>query len=292
MSKEYYERRAMEIVESKKPQDEPKAVEPQASQALPKVIQLPLWPEPQRAAPNVVVRSAIFGMLSRGKEREYCKNEVLAAWGTNRIRFSGLRLDQYDADIWFQALHYAQIQQSPSVTFTARSFLRALGRTQSGQDAARLDASITRMVATALTVTDGKQTYVGSLVQEYTKHETTGRYRLVLNPHLTKLFSCGYTRFDWQLRQGLKTDLAKWLNTFVLSHRASESAPQYVAIKDLYAMTNAKTALKDFRWNVKKAMAQLLELRVISSWRLTENDALGFTRQSAHQRRLEDKNNH
>lgn len=283
MSKKYFEDVAKKIVE--RARAKANETEQQRESAVlerekfTEVIQLPLWPEPQRAAPNVVLRSSLFGLLPRGSKREYLKKTDLATWGDAKIRYTGIRLDQYDADVWFQVLHYSRLQASPSgITFTARAFLRDLGRTQSGQDVKRLGDSFTRMVATAITVTEGKHTYVGSLVHEFTVDEATGRYRVVLNPRLAKLFDGGYTRFDWQLRQGLKTDLAKWLHAFVLSHRASEGAPQYVAFKDLYALSGAKTKLKDFRWNVKSAMAQLLELGVVSSWRLTENDALGFTR--------------
>jgi hypothetical protein len=43
------------------------------------LLQFPLWPEPERAAPNAFFRSALFGVVQRGA-RYYCKQEKLATW--------------------------------------------------------------------------------------------------------------------------------------------------------------------------------------------------------------------
>ena len=42
-----------------------------------KVIQLPLWPEPKRGAPNAVLRGALFAAVH--KDRRYMDRELLAA---------------------------------------------------------------------------------------------------------------------------------------------------------------------------------------------------------------------
>ena len=44
-----------------------------------KVIQLPLWSEPKRGAPNVALRSALFAAVH--KEWRYMERELLAAQG-------------------------------------------------------------------------------------------------------------------------------------------------------------------------------------------------------------------
>ena len=97
-----------------------------------KVIQLPLWPEPKRGAPNAALRSALFAAI-QGKGRRYMDREVLAAQRGVTVRFTGKQLDQADLDVWEQTLHLARTQAlGTRCRFTEKGFLKALGR-QSGK---------------------------------------------------------------------------------------------------------------------------------------------------------------
>ena len=71
-----------------------------------KVIQLPLWPEPKRGAPNAVLRGALFAAVH--KDRRYMDRELLAAQDGIKVRFTGKQLDQSDLDVWEQVLHLAR----------------------------------------------------------------------------------------------------------------------------------------------------------------------------------------
>jgi hypothetical protein len=288
----YYERKANEIVlrakKNKKPSDpttevpeEPLKASQQASSGLAEVIQLPLWPEPHRAAPNVVLRSALFGLLARGQKRDQLKKEELATWAGSTISFTGERLDQYDADVWLQALHYCRLQGTrdfEGVSFTARAFLRDLERNEDGPAMKRLDDSLHRMIACAVSISDGKHTYTGNLVHSVLKDEHSGRYRLVLNPEIAKLFDGGYTRLEWKVRNALKSDLARWMQAFVLTHKATERAPQGYGLAKLRELCGSTASAKEFRRMVKETMPRLVEFGIVSSWCITENDALSFSR--------------
>ena len=94
-----------------------------------KVIQLPLWPEPKRGAPNAVLRGALFAAV-QGKDRQYMhRQELIAAQDGITIRYTGEQLDQADLDVWEQALHLARTQAlGTECYFTAHGFLKALGR--------------------------------------------------------------------------------------------------------------------------------------------------------------------
>src|SRR5207244_9741357 len=69
--------------------------------------QLPLWPEPARGVPNDVLRSALFAAI-QGKEREFIKHRLIAAYEGNRIEYTGEQLEQSDLDVWEQVLHLAR----------------------------------------------------------------------------------------------------------------------------------------------------------------------------------------
>lgn len=251
--------------------------EVQEAQAL---VQLPIWPEPERAAPSALLRSALFGVVRRGR-RKQLKRELLASWKGSSIRYTGEQLDQYDEDVWLEALHLARVQDlsdENGVQFTARSFLKAMGRKYSGDAAVVLLNSFERMVANAVVVRIGDCEYVGSLIHSFVRHESSGRYILKLNPDLRKLFDAGYTRFNWKKRRALPTDLARWLYGYIHSHRATKSDPHRIGLSSLRALSGSNTEMKGFRRSVRRAMADMEKAKVVSRWRITAGDALEFAR--------------
>src|SRR5262245_47291215 len=90
--------------------------------------QLPLWPEPVRAVPNDILRSALVAAI-QGKGRAYFRHKLLASYDGVQIRYTGEQLDQSDLDVWEQVMHIAR--QEPLGTpcyFTAHGFPRAIKR--------------------------------------------------------------------------------------------------------------------------------------------------------------------
>ena len=93
-----------------------------------KVVRLPIWPAELRTCPSCVLRSALFGVVQRGR-RQYLQNQIVAAWADTTIRYTGIRLDQADLDVWLTALHLSREQGlGARVVCSERAFLRALGR--------------------------------------------------------------------------------------------------------------------------------------------------------------------
>ena len=267
--------RCMAKAGTQKSADEPR--EPEEPQVL---AQLPIWPEPERVAPSAFLRSALFGVVRKGC-RKQLKRELLASWKGSSILYTGEQLDQYDEDVWLEALHLSRLQDlsdENGVQFTARSFLKAMGRKYSGSAAVVLLGSFERMVANAVTVRIDDCEYVGSLIHSFVRHELSGRYILKLNPDLRKLFDAGYTRFNWSKRRALPTDLGRWLYGYIHSHRATRNEPHRIGVTSLRSLCGAKTELKGFRRNLRRAMMDLEKARVVSGWKITAGDALEFVR--------------
>jgi len=132
-----------------------------------KVLQLPLWPEAKRGVPNAVLRGALFPAI-QGKNRVgLLRKELIATQDGVTIRYTGWQLDQADLDVWEHALHLARTQAlGTKCYFTAHSFLKDLGRQtgKSGHD--WLAEALDRLSATSVTITDGRRTYFGSLIEE------------------------------------------------------------------------------------------------------------------------------
>lgn len=257
-------------------------------------VQLPACPESQRIAPNAILRSALFGVVKRGKRRfvEGKTPLLVSAWSGSSIKYFGQQLDQYDLDVWLQTLHLAREQDlsdSNEVIFTARRFLKGMGRKYSGYAADTLFRSLRRMVGCAITVDIGNVMYMGSLIEEFEQDKATQTYVLRLNPKLQDLFDTGSTRMDWITRQALPADLARWMHGYVLSHKATQSAPHRIDIDSLRGLSGASaTNLRTFRQPLRRAMRHLAELEIVTTWRVTKGDALEFVRADPSLKELPD----
>ena len=188
---------------------------------LPKnVVQLPLWPEPVRAVPNGFLRSALFGAIARGKRR-YIDGEQLAALDGVEIRYKGQRLDQGDLDVWESVLHAVRLQEMGSqCRLTSYALLKLMGLTDTGKNRATLQNRIERLVANALTVKQGRYTYIGSLIRFAAKDEDTQEWVIELDAKLRPLFAADqFTQVEWAVRHELSgKPMAQWLHGFYTSH--------------------------------------------------------------------------
>lgn len=279
--------RANRLAEMARQRGDTEATEPQPK-TKGEVIQFPLWPEPERAAPNAFLRSALFGVVRKG-ERRYCEQEKLAAWPDTELAYTGQQLDQYDEDVWMQLAHLYRLQGvNPGrpiyVNAKSRSFMRGFGRSRPGTRAAKaFYASVCRMEACGIHLTqkiNGQEVeYIGNLVQKAARIKGEECWAIVLNPDLVPYFAPGhYSRIDWDARLQLKSDLARWLHGYVASHQATPKHPHRIAVARLHELSGSNALLKRFRFNVKQAMAELARTNQVLSWRLTEADALEFVR--------------
>lgn len=195
--------------------------EPLPGKPLPKnVVQLPLWPEPVRAVPNGFLRSALFGAIARGKRR-YIDGEQLAALDGIEIRYTGQRLDQGDLDVWESVLHAVRLQEMGSqCRVTSYALLKLMGLTDTGKNRVTLNKRITRLVASALTVKQGRYSYIGSLIAGAAKDEETQEWVIELDAKLRPLFAADqFTQVEWAVRHALNgKPLAQWLHGFYTSH--------------------------------------------------------------------------
>ena len=245
------------------------------------LTQLPLWDDDQRAAPAAMLRSALFGVIKRGK-RKAVEKELLASWAGSEIRYTGFRLDQADLDCWLEAVHLArQYPLGRDVRFTARGFLRAMGRKGSGgKDLQWLDGSLNRMVACAVTIRFANgQEYTGSLISEFFVDRNSGRYVVRINPLIAPLFDEAFVKLSVATRHRLTTDLARWLQGYIQSHKATEAHPHRIGLQQLKTLSGSTRAhLRNLRLDVRRAMENLEAHGVVAQWRITDGDALEFVR--------------
>lgn len=237
----------------------PAAVQPEAAPARPAgLIQLPLWPEPVRAVPNAVLRSALFGAVRRGRRR-YINGEDLAAVDGLTVRYKGERLDQGDLDVWESVLHAVRQQELGSrCRVTSYSLLMLLGLTDTGKNRATLHERIERLVANAVTIRQGPRSYIGGLVAWAAKDDTTREWVIELDPRIAALFEAdAFTQVEWAVRHDLAGhQLAQWLHGFYSSH----ADPFPLKVETLHRLCGSETGRMDhFKEKLRKALDAVSE---------------------------------
>ncbi|MHB0989808.1 MAG: plasmid replication initiator TrfA [Burkholderiales bacterium] len=187
------------------------------------VMQLPLWPEPVRAIPNSFLRSALFSVIAYQdrKYRRYINDVDLAAIGGVIIRYKGEQLDQDDLDVLgaiFHTMRYSQLVNECRIT--GYRLLQLLGKPDTGRYRATLQTRIKRLVATAITVKQGRYSYIGSLIVRASMDEETNEWVIELDAKLCSLFAADqFTQIEWAVRHAFKRNqFAKWLHAFYASH--------------------------------------------------------------------------
>lgn len=202
------------------------------------VIKLPLWPEAVRAVPNGVLRSALFGAIRRGPRR-YLDRERVAALEGVEIEYTGQRLDQCDLDVWECVLHMARSQtMGQECRFTAYAMLKILGKADTGGNREVLHRKLLRLRANAVEMRQGRFSYIGGLLDEVYKDNTTQEYVVVINPKLHPLFAADqFTQIDWDVRRTLDgKPLAQWLHGFYASH----SEPYPISMATLLRLSGSE----------------------------------------------------
>ena len=131
-------------------------------------------------------------------------------------------------------------------------------------------SAFARLGASWVEISDGRRTYLGSLIEGGVRDEDTGRYVLEINPELAKFFGpTRWTQIDWEQRQRLRgKPLALWLHGFYASH--AESYPLSVAY--LHKLSGSQTKqLRYFKKNLTQALRDLEAAGAIKTFEIRDD---------------------
>jgi hypothetical protein len=226
--------------------------------ATPPKVQLPLWPDPVRCVPNGFLRSALFGAIRKG-ERRYMQGELVAAVDGVEIRYTGQRLDQGDLDVWESVLHAVRLQElGGQCRVTSYGLLKLMGKTDSGKNRATLQTRIERLRANALTVKQGRYSYIGGLIAGAAKDEETQEWVIELDAKMRPLFAADqFTQIEWAVRHALTGQpLAQWLHGFYSTH----AKPFPMKVETLLGLSGSEnTEPRSSRQKLRKALDALTD---------------------------------
>jgi hypothetical protein len=243
------------------------------------IIQLPLWPEPKRGAPNSFIRSALFAAI-QGKDRDYLEDATLASQDGITVKYTGKQLNQMDLDVWETLVHLARQHPLGHVcSFTAHGILTALGLNTGGDEHRRLHSTILRLTACAVQITHEGQIYFGPLIKSGIKDELTSHYTIELNRELIRLFGENqWTALDWQQRQALRRmPLAQAFHAYYSSHRQ----PFAVKLTTLQQYTGSRNKqAAGFKRHARTALEALIEIGFLQTYSI-EGDIVRVQRAPA-----------
>ena len=244
-----------------------------------KAVQLPMWPDPVRGGPNALLRSALFAGIASKKRKQLgiqTKPELepegvtIAAQDGIKIRYAGTQFNQYDADVFFEALHGAR--RHPLETecmFKGGTFLKAIGRSDSKLNYEDLDNSLRRLQRGTVDIEwemHGRRlVFTGSLISHYVRDIDTKLYKVTFAKEIRLLFAgASWTQLEWDERRALKgKPLAQWLHSYYSTH----AAPYPVTLKFLHEKTGSPTKrLAHFRTEIKQAFS---DLQAVLGWEVS-----------------------
>jgi hypothetical protein len=258
-----------------------------------RALQLPLWPEPLRGSPNGFLRSALFAAIQSENRQmlgepatphRKAQGVRITAQKGLTIEYAGPQLDQFDLDVWLQAIHLVRrYGLETRCSFTGSAFLNAIGRNNSAREYEDLNQSLDRLTGGIVVIKYGPIIFTGHLISWHRRDERSKAYQISFADDVLKLFRpAAWTAIQWQERRALKGHaLVLWLHGYYSSH----AAPYPVSAQYLHVLCGSRNRrLKSFKDKLKKAFAMLAK---ILGWQATWNgDLVTVTRQpSASQAR-------
>lgn len=244
-----------------------------------KVIQFPLWPDSQRGVPNDFLRSALFAGIE-GKTRQHMKRQEIAAYGDVCLKYTGEQLDQSDLDVWEQVVHL--VREHPAGTlchFKTYSFLKAIGRSRGSSDYKWLHGVLLRLQTCAVEVYKGNDIFSRSLVTGFDILNARDEIKVMVDSDILRVYAGGWAAIDWDIRERLRRKpLALWLHGFYSTH----ADPYPISVTKLHELSGSKTKqLKHFRANLKTALQDLVNAKVIEAWEIDKHDLVHVVRGAA-----------
>ena len=254
-------------------------------------VQLRIWPEERRGAPNAFLRSALFSAGKPPTQRPFVEDRLIQspALKPYRILFTGSQLYQPELDVWLHAVHLARLRKlEGELEFPVRAFLRGIGRGTGKTDRERLLVHFRVLRANSIQVTWDEGGYLGGLIDslEYCEpgcHEVHyAKWTLRFNPKLADLLvprECTWLHASARYSMG-KSYLAKWLHGFYASHQAKPHPMKVERLRKLSGSENA--SLRGFRRRIRAALAVVAEAEAqdgrVFRWELDPQDRVVVTK--------------
>jgi len=227
-----------------------------------KLINLPVEAKETRAAPNSLIRSALFGIVERGKRADL-KDAVIAAQNGYELTYTGERLDQTDFDVWLAIKHLCfPYPLGTEITITAPELLKVLQRKDGKATRKWLIKSLKRMTECSVGIRTEKQWFIGHIIEHCKWDEDNYVFAVSLSNKTAHLFEDkSYTLLNAADRNKLGKELTRWLHAYWASHN------EIYPIKDtkLQTLCGSKASKDQFRRALRLSLKELENIGFIET---------------------------
>ncbi len=226
---------------------------------------LPFWKDDHRAMPNHIARSGLFTPVKKGT-RSFINNEIISSRCDVEITYSGLRLDESDADLWMLLLHKFRNTSPGEKYFINRAeLLTDLGKSRGKESYKWLEDSMNRLHG-AIKITSKRYKVSCSLLQLYAIDEETSRYYFKIDKSVAKLFSNKeFSLIQWDKRKKLKYSLSKYLQRLIAT---SSSIEQNFPYPELNQKLRRSTDIKYLKRDLFNPCEELIAQKIIYDYDL------------------------
>lgn len=235
--------------------------------------------EGKRAIPNCFLRSALFGMVKKGK-RALVENKPIFTMSQYEVAFSGSELDQNDLEVWDTLMYLAKKRGiNNELRLTLYDLCQQMRLTYNQERSKKLIERGLRLKFGMVTIKSGNKLFAGNLINNiYIDKDGDGKLVIEYNKKLTPLFiDDEYTLISADIRHLLgENQLARWLYNFYESHEN----PIPFSIEFLKQLSKSETEYKDFKRKLKHALEIIKKayftVDIKSKWdyELTKNNYL------------------
>lgn len=268
------------------------------------LVKLPLWGKTQRGVPNCILRGSLFSARQE-KDTQYIDEELHTSGEDIVLKFRGVRLIQQDLDVWESLLHIMrQGHLGEKIHISEYGLLKILGKvtkTQRKNGQIQKNASqeahnslretLKKLQNGTVEITHNGKTYMGSLINEIYRDDTTREMEISINPRMGRLFDAGNTWVSWEERSriGARRPLALWLHGYISSH--AKWYPH--KIETIRKLSGSKTEdIHKFTQSLKKALGVLKKEEIILDYKIDSKKLLCIERiptdsQKGHLKRKE-----
>ena len=187
-------------------------------------------------------------------------------------------------------LHLLSKDRTDNIETTGYRLLKGLGKATNKQNYEHLKRSLKRLASATIEITlpnkkerRGRPSYFGPFIKEGAREddEIDSVIRLVVNQKMVALFGHEdrYTKILIEIRRSLRSDLAKWLHSYICSHRCTTGKPHYIKLTKLQRLTGSASKKWEFKRMLKRALNELTKQHVIVSSEITDEDLVIMARE-------------
>ncbi|MBU9210720.1 plasmid replication initiator TrfA [Burkholderia multivorans] len=243
--------------------------------ARPRQMFLPGLDPTMRAMPNHIARSSLFAPLSKTKPRPLLNDHVLISRSDVKIRFTGVQLDESQADVWMQLMYLASFAPlGEPFKVCGKRMLEAMGRAVGGSNYRWLRRAVEALYKATLIIDVANKYCIGAgdsdsdgirMIDRFKYDASRKQYTFAIDPRWVAMYSNQeFARIDWQKRLAIKRsqDMAKTLQRLVAT---SADKVQRYGLEWLKKKVHYTSALGKFQDSLSAALAELERVEIIAA---------------------------